>query len=95
MYETLAFLVIENALLYLLSVILVNLVKAKLFCFLCMLVELLTALILSIVRFGDLPQLVHMKNLNTMWLSLMIIENSLRFIFFALNLRFFVLLLSS
>ena len=66
MYGTLAFLVIENVLLYLLSVILANLVKAKLFRFLCMLVELLTALILSIVMFGDLPRLVHMKNLNTM-----------------------------
>ena len=66
MYGTLAFLVIENVLLYLLSVILVNLVKAKLLCFLCMLVELLTALILSIVMFGDLSRLIHMKNLNTM-----------------------------
>ena len=65
MYGTLAFLVIENVLLYLLSVILVNLVKVKLFRFLCVLVELLTALILSIVMFGDLPRLVHMKNLNT------------------------------
>ena len=44
---------------------LVNLVKTKLFRFLCMLVVLLVALILSIVMFGDLPWLVHMKKLNT------------------------------
>ena len=66
MYGTLAFLVIKNVLLYLLSVILVNLVKAKLFRFLCMVVELLTALILSIVMFGELHRLVHKENLNTM-----------------------------
>ena len=66
MYGTLAFLVIKNVFLDLLSVILVNLVKAKLFRFLCMLIELLTTLILSIVMFGDLLRLVHMKNLNTM-----------------------------
>ena len=91
MYRTLAFLVINNVLLYLLSVILVNLVKAKLFHFLCMLVELLATLILAIVMFGDLPWLVQMKYLNTIRPSLMIIAYSLRFIFLALNIRFFIL----
>ena len=40
--------------------------KSKTLPSLCMQVEHLTALILSIVMFGDLPRLVHMRNLKIM-----------------------------